>query len=55
MRGRMRPVRPDRATGDGRTDNARSVLGLVARVVAGTIGLAALAGSIALVLVAVLG
>lgn len=51
----MRPVRPDRAGGDGRTGNAQSVLGLVARVVAGTIGLGVLAGLIALVIVAVLG
>ena len=54
MRGRMKPVRPDRATEDGRADNAQSVLGLIARVVAGTIGLAVLAGLIALVVVAVL-
>jgi len=51
----MKPVRPDRATEDGRIDNARSVLGLIARVVAGTAGLAVLAGLIALAVAAAFG
>ena len=55
VRGRMKPARPDRATEEGRTNNARSMLGLVARVVAGTAGLAVLAGLIALAIAAMFG
>ncbi|GAA0596252.1 hypothetical protein GCM10009416_38250 [Craurococcus roseus] len=55
MRGRVKPVRPDRATEDGRTNDVRSVPGLIARGVAGTAGLAVLAGLIALAVAAVSG
>ena len=51
----MKPVRPDRATGDDRTDNARSVSGLIARFIVGTAGLAVLTGLIALAIAAVFG
>ncbi len=51
----MKPARPDRATEEGRTNNARSMLGLVARVVTGSAGLAVLAGLIALAIAAVFG
>jgi hypothetical protein len=51
----MRPARPDRATEEGRASNARPVLVLVARFVAGTAGLAVLAGLIALAVAAVFG
>ena len=51
----VKSVRPDRVTGKGRANDARSTSGLIARVVAGTAGLAALAGLIALAIAAAFG
>lgn len=49
------PPRPDRAAGEGRAGPARSASGLVARAVAGSAVLAALAGLIALAVAAAFG
>lgn len=51
----VKPAEPDRATGEGRANDARRTLGLTARVVAGTAGLAALAGLIGLAVAAAFG
>ncbi len=51
----MKPAEPNRATGEGRSNDARPASGLIARVVAGTAGLAALAGLIALAVAAAFG
>jgi hypothetical protein len=51
----MKPAQPVRATEGGRASNARPMLGLVARVVAGTAGLAVLARLIALAIAAMFG
>ena len=51
----MTPGQPVRAAEEGRASDARPLLGLVARVVAGTAGLAVLAGLIALGIAAVFG
>jgi hypothetical protein len=49
------PARLDRAAREGRTGPARSIAGLVARVVAGAAGLAVPAGLIAAAIAAAFG
>jgi hypothetical protein len=51
----MKPARPVRAAEEGRASDARPAPGLFARFVAGTAGLAVLAGLIALGIAAVFG